>query len=315
MGFLKRALGGGGQKPAPGPDWAQPMSQAETDAFIALVAQELERRELSFEVGTGLVRVKRSGSSGEYGLTNLAQVCVNAGPGAWQTVITTHFDNLFAAEDAQAEVEAMGRDLAAVRSMLKVRLYPAANLGGHDPNPPVSWEVAPGLVAAFVYDLPTTVSTVSAAHIGGWGKTRHELLEIAKDNVRTDPIDTQLIDGGGASAPRAGVADHFFAASHAFLIDELLPAGASHGAVVAVPHRHALLYAPIVDLGVVQAINTIIPIAVSLFQQGPGSISPGLYWWRGDDVTLLPAHVDGRTVQFAPPEAFVQVLNSLGPPA
>jgi hypothetical protein len=289
------------------------MSQSETDAFTALVAEELKRRGLVFEFGAGLVRVERD-SPRDYGLTNLAQVCINAGPDAWETVITTHFDNLFAAEDAQAQVEEMGRDLAAVRSMLKVRLYPASNLGGNDPNPPVSWDLAPGLVAAFVYDLPTTVSTVSAAHIEGWGKPRDELLAIAKDNVRTDPIETQSIDGNGPSAPRACVADHFFAASHAFLLDEVLPAAARQGAVVAVPHRHALLYAPIVDLGVVQAINTIIPIAVSLFQQGPGSISPGLYWWRGDNVKLLPAQFDGRSVQFIPPDDFVQVLNGLEPP-
>lgn len=65
----------------------------------------------------------------------------------------------------------------------------------------------------------------------------------------------------------------------------------------------------------VNSINHLIPMAVSLFQQGPGSISPGLYWWRHEGVTLLPAQADGRRVQFAPPDEFVQVLNGLGPPA
>ena len=79
-----------------------------------------------------------------------------------------------------------------------------------------------------------------------------------------------------------------------------------------VPHRHALLYAPLVDLGVVESINNLIAMGASLFQQGPGSISPALYWWRGPtSVTILPSQVDGNNVQFAPPDDFVQVLNSL----
>lgn len=313
MGFLKRVLGGG-DKPEPGPDWAQPMSRGEATAFVEMVGSELTRRGLVFEPGEGMVRAERNGRSQQYGLSNLAQVCALAGRPAWGETIATHFDNLFAAEDAQAQLNETGRDLDAVRSMLKVRLYGAANLGGMDPNPPVSWELAPGLVAAFVYDLPTSVASVNAEHITAWGRSREELLAIARDNVRTDAVETQPIGEGGPSAPMACVGDHFFAASHAFLLGERLPHETRAGAVFAVPHRHVLLYAPIVDLGIVQAINTMIPMAVSLFQQGPGSISPGLYWWRNDGVTLLPAHMEGRAVQFAPPESFVQVLNGLAQP-
>lgn len=314
MGFLKRVLGGG-EKPAPGPDWAQPMSADEASAFVEAVASEVRRRGLTFELGDGMVRIQRDGAPSEYGLTNLAQVCSLAGRDAWPEAIASHFDNLFAAEDAQAQVNETGRDLDAVRSMLKIRLYPGPSVGGMEPNPPVSWELAPGLTAAFVYDLPTTVTSVNAEHITTWGRSRDELLAIAMDNVRGDAVETQAIGDGGASAAMACVADHFFAASHAFLLNDRLRADARHGAVVAVPHRHVLLYAPIVDLGVIQSINSLIPMAVSLFQQGPGSISPGLYWWRKDGVTLLPAQAEGKKIQFAPPDDFVQVLNELGPPA
>ena len=120
---------------------------------------------------------------------------------------------------------------------------------------------------------------------------------------------------GGASGMVACFADHFFAASHALILGERLPPEAKDGAVFAVPHRHALLYAPIVDLGVVGSLNRIIASAVGMFQQGPGSISPGLYWWRDGSVTLLPAQLDGQKVAFAPPDDFISVLNGLAPPA
>lgn len=94
----------------------------------------------------------------------------------------------------------------------------------------------------------------------------------------------------------ACVADHFFAASHALLLGERLPPAAIHGAM---------------DLGLVDAINRLIVTAVSMFQQGPASISPGLYWWRAGAVTLLPSSFDGRSVNFAPPDEFIAVLNDL----
>jgi hypothetical protein len=291
------------------------MSAEEATAFLEAVGEDIERRGLPFAIGEGVVRIERNGEPSDYGLTNLAQVCHQAGRGRWTGTISEHFDNLFEAEAAQARLDEMARDLEAVRSMLKVRLYPAASLGGVDPQEPTSWEIAPGLVAAFVYDLPTTIATVNASHITGWGRSRDELLAIALDNVRAEPVQAKRMGDAGASAVVACFADHFFAASHALLLGERMPPEAKHGAIFAVPHRHALLYAPIVDLGVVQSLNHIIASAVRMFQQGPGSISPGLYWWRDGTITLLPAQLDGQKVAFAPPDDFIAVLNELPPPA
>jgi hypothetical protein len=117
--------------------------------------------------------------------------------------------------------------------------------------------------------------------------------------------------GEGASAPIACFADHFFAASHALLLAERIPPAAKGSAVFTVPHRHALLYAPMADMGVVESINRLIPTTAAMFQDGPGSISPGLYWWRDGDVSLLPSHFDGGTAHFAPPDEFVQALETL----
>ena len=317
MGFLKRLRGGGDQEDATatGPDWAPSMSMDEASAFLEAVGVEIERRGLTFALGEGVIRIERNDEPSDYGLTNLAQVCHQAGRGSWTSIISDHFDNLFAAEAAQAELDERARDLDAVRPMLKVRLFPGASLGGMDAQEPTSWDEAPGLVAAFVYDLPTTVATVSASHIAGWGRSREELMAIALDNVRADAVETQRVGDGGASAMIACVADHYFAASHAFLLGERLPPEATHGAIFAVPHRHAMLYAPIVDLGVVQSLNRIIATAVGMFQQGPGAISPGLYWWRNGTISLLPAQLDGKKVAFAPPDEFIAVLNELAAPA
>lgn len=312
MGILKRVLGGSDESGRePGPAWAQPMSQAEADAFLAAVRSELDRRGMASEMGESSIRVTRNGEQSEYGLGNLAQLCHQVGRGKWRATIASHFDNLFAAEDADAEVRERARTFDGIRDVFKVRLYPGASLGGMEPDPPARWELAPALTAAFVYDLPTSVATANADQVRAWGLSQGELLREALDNVRTEAIECQTVGDAGPSAVRACVADHFFAASHAFLLDERLRDAGVDQAVFAVPHRHALLYAPMADASVVGSINQLIPMAVSMFQQGPGSISPGLYWWRSGTVTLLPAEFDGRNVAFRPPDEFVEALNRL----
>ena len=312
MGFLKRVLGGGNaEEREPGPAWAQPMGRRETDDFVAAVRAELERRGMAHDVGEGSIRVERNAAWNDYGLSNLAQLCHQLGRREWGEAIASHFGNLFAAEDADAEIRERARTFDGVRDVFKVRLYPGASLGGMEADPPARWELASGLTAAFVYDLPTSVATANVEQVRGWDMSRDELLAAALDNVRADAVECQAIGDGGRSAMVACVAEHFFAASHALLLSERLRDAGAGQAVFAVPHRHALLYAPMVDMAVVQAINQLIPSAVGMFNQGPGSISPGVYWWRDGSVTLLPAQFDGQNVQFAPPDDFVAALNAL----
>jgi hypothetical protein len=293
-----------------GPEWAEPIAGDEATTFLQAVGAELERRGLQHELDDGQVRIEQESEWSGYGMTNLAQLCHQLSRGEWQEAIASHFDNLFAAADAEAELEEIGRDFGRIRHMLKVRLYPSASLGGMEPGPPTSWELAPGLTAAFVYDLPTSVRTANVEHVQSWGKSQDELLSVAVENVRGDAVQTERL-GEGDSAPVACFADHFFAASHAFLLEERIPPRADGNAVFAVPHRHALLYAPLVDLDVVQSINDLVVTAVSMFNEGPGSISPDIYWWREGSVTLLPSSFDDKRIQFAPPDEFVEVLNGL----
>jgi hypothetical protein len=289
------------------------MSHDEAAAFLEAVGRELGQRGLNHELGDGVVRVERGGEWSDFGLSNLAQYCHSAGRGSWQEAIANHFDNLFTAADAEAELEERAQHFESVCSLLKVRLFGVRSMGGIDPDPPASWEYAPGLTAAFVYDLPTTVRTVGATHIEAWGMSRDELLSAGLENTRAEPVESQPM-AEGPSAPIACFADHFFAASHAFLLGERLPATANGSAVFSVPQRHALLYAPMVDLGIVDSIHRLLPTTAALFQDGPGSISPGLYWWHDGEVSLLPSDVDGGTVRFAPPSEFVQALDALPEP-
>ena len=63
--------------------------------------------------------------------------------------------------------------------------------------------------------------------------------------------------------------------------------------------------------------------AANMFADGPGSISPDLYWLPPDDgdddeerdlLVRLPCERTDDALRFMPPPAFVELLSSLDPP-
>jgi hypothetical protein len=113
--------------------------------------------------------------------------------------------------------------------------------------------------------------------------------------------------------------DSFFTASHALFLEEYLPEPVPElGALVAIPHRHLVIYHPIVDKTALAALQVMLPMAIGIFQEGPGSVSPSVYWWREaawwheGQFTRIPAEIDGKKLQVYPPNEFVEkVLKPL----
>jgi hypothetical protein len=120
------------------------MSQDDATAFLEAVGRELQQRGLRHELGDGTMRVERGGDWSDFGLSNLGQFCHQVGRASWREAIANHFDNLFAAEEAEAQLAELARDFEGIRSMLKIRLYGDARMGGIDPQPPASWSLHRG---------------------------------------------------------------------------------------------------------------------------------------------------------------------------
>jgi hypothetical protein len=68
----------------------------------------------------------------------------------------------------------------------------------------------------------------------------------------------------------------------------------------------------IVDPSALRAIDAMVVMAANLCQEGPGSISPNLYWWRDGTLRTLPTRETDEHYEFVPPEEFVdEVLEKL----
>jgi hypothetical protein len=297
--------------------------------FMATVAADLEGRDLEhrFEVDAGCVHVELAGPlPNVLGLQNLAQICRARPREAWADAVRHHFDVAFDVKDG-ATAEELAKDWSLAREKVKLRLYLEESL----PSVPlVTWHVAEGLVAVLTFDLPETVISVRAADRETWDVDDEELYETALENVRREGLLTSnKVDvGDAASVVVLEGGDTFFGASHALFLEDYLmneslvgTAGfqGEHGAVIAIPHRHVVIYHPIDDLGVVAAIKSMLVSAANMYAEGPGSISPELYWLPPDDhdtedlLVRLPCVRTDEALQFMPPPEFVAVLESLGP--
>lgn len=288
------------------PAWAGFWGLEAYGAFTEAVELALVERELEAVLRDGVVAVALpDGRPLQLGLQNLAQRCARYPRHRWEEVIADHVDTLLGAE---ADAEGLDRqDFEAVRSRLKVRLYPAEALAGSDADLVILARPAEGLAAVLVYDLPHTVSSVGTAEVAAWGRDPEALLAVGLENLAAEPAperEDMELERGVVLRVLSGPS--FFVSSHLLRLERFLPSKLPYGALVSVPTRHLLLLHPIRDSRVLLAINALIPRAQRACQQGPGSLRPDLYWWRDGQLLLLPTSVETDRVKFTPPAAFVE---------
>ena len=303
MGFLKRMGGRKGDVP----NWAEFMEPDEYAEFRRLTDDWLRSHAGSFrDIDGGGVELPptEDGRPTTIGLTNLAQKCHAVPRSEWADLVDGHLGSLFR---IPASLE--DPDFGEVQSQIKVRIF------GEDILPPdaravlITRPVAPGLLAALAIDYPDTVASLNPEIPPKWGRTPDELFELGLSNVRAQDVpDLSVIEN---SSIRLLSGDSFFVATWVLMLEERMQPVSAHGALVIVPHRHAVLFQPIVDVSAVKAIGPLLGIADSQCRQGPGSISPSLYWWKDGHLTLLPSELKGTRIQFSPPEEFNQMLLSL----
>ena len=305
MGFLKRVLGGSDKAPA----WASFMKADEYGAFEAAVLADFERRGLAAKVVDDGVFVDVGEDQHVYGLFNLAQLCHQIDRGDWPRTIQEHFENIAATADIGERLKNFGY----ARELLKIRVHRLSLLPPDSVEHWVRQVLAPDLVAVLAADLPTTVSTITDDIAEGWDTPIDELFAIATDHMATEMSGYER-----GSVPMAGGAsletlsgETFFVASQIVRFAEFA-SPPPHGALVSLPNRHLLIWHPIeTAAATIQAVQTMLTAGLNAYQEGPGSLTPDLYWWHRGALTLLPSSIDGKGVNFLPPDALVELLNSL----
>jgi hypothetical protein len=305
--------------------------------FIDSVQRYFDTRNIAINMDTdeGVVRPRQLPMAhlhnSVFGLQNIAQVCHQAERKDWSQLIGAHFDTILAThtspsgdnDDHQNDALRVNmRDFKKLQTCLRARLYPA-DIVKHA-SEVVARPGPPGTLEVLVLDLPTTVRTVARQEAAGWPFSENELLNIGRKNLRATGLlkaNAVTLDNGATLHYFSG--DNFYAASHAVLFDEYLaqhnPSESSYGALVGLPKRDILLVHFIRNIGLLEAIGSLLHAIIGMHRDGPGSITPNLYWYRAGAFVLLPYELEDRaagdgsggTLNFAPPADFVALMNTL----
>ncbi|MEW2128028.1 immunity 49 family protein [Streptomyces sp. NPDC007259] len=175
--------------------------------------------------------------------------------------------------------------------------------------------VADGLVFGYALDAPTSVRILTDPDVERVGVEK--LGEAAYANLMRTPVEHELVDIGGRATLHSVYGDSHFVASNALFLSELsrrvtgrpLPEA---GALVVVPTRHLLAFHPITDGSVVDAVNDLAAYALGAYEDGPGRLSPQVYWWhRGGLTSLTVIDEDSRTFSLRPPSELLGLMKGL----
>ncbi|MEU5538549.1 immunity 49 family protein [Streptomyces sp. NPDC020362] len=244
-----------------------------------------------------------------HSLHNLAHICRKAPEERWPGLVAAHFARLQQASKGDESAEELLRGVHA-------RLLPAESL-----TPELAGAlryarvVADGLVFAYALDGPTSVRILTDRDVERAGI--EELGRAAYTNLMRVPVQHDEVPVEGRARLHSLYGDSPFTAGKALFLDaaarqvvgEPLP---DAGALVVVPTRHNLVYHPIADGSVVDAVNSLAAYALGAHEDGPGALSPRVYWWhRGSLTSLTVIDRDTLTFSLQPPPQLLGLMKGL----
>lgn len=136
----------------------------------------------------------------------------------------------------------------------------------------------------------------------------------AQTRMLERPQEIRTIDAGGVPLLHL-FSDHAFCASFVPYLRDVIDV-APEGALVSIPLVHNVLIHPITEVSLVDAAQAMIPITRSVHRNGPGSLSPHVYWWRDGSLTWIPTYFGRDGVEFHAPNGLADLIaDQDSPPA
>ncbi len=232
------------------------------------------------------------------GMRNLRQLARQVPRDDWPALVADHVGTIITAIEEPLDLS----DFSLVSSLLRSRVYPIEARTSRL----ISRPFAKGLIEAVVADTPTTVRTVVSDDADSWPVTEDELFAVARNGVRADgPLECDVIDDTGIRVLEGST---FYAATHLVWLESYLDPG-PYGALAIAPTRSAIAACPIRKDTALLTAERLHAFARDAYEDGPGSLSPDLFWWRDGELTLIDAHDDGTRLAF--PQDFLSFLDDL----
>jgi hypothetical protein len=249
----------------------------------------------------------------QYPLWALAKRCWEdpGGEREWRPVIVDHLEILLTPPQRAADLTE-DELLARVHTRLISRSAlpdDARELG------PCQREFTEDLRELLVVDMPHSVLALDEADVAGrdigllWERARANNAQATIDSQLEVPVYEDLVF-------TAAVSDSFFFASRVVDLGSLLAElygerDYPYGVLVSVPHRHQVMVHPLEDPESGEAMRHFGEIALHESDLHPGSISPLLYWWYGQELRVVSRLDDEANVHLLTEGRFGAALREL----
>lgn len=294
------------------PEWASFFDNKEYSAFINELDNYFKSLNIGYELSDGQVEVETNEFGfNVLGLINVAQVCKQEEKKYYKEIITEHFSAMIRANKFDKEFEKIADDFEKVKQYIGVRIYDNEYVAHIGKENTIGKDFAGDIYSMIVFDFPDRVSNIKPDQTKAWNKTTDELFEIGTSNIKAKYPLTITKESFGAFSIWFVQGEHFFTPNIVFDIENRKELIGSKGSLVGLPHRHSAIIYPIENLEVVKAINGLISTIYGMNQEGPGSLSNNLFWYKDKAFTQLPYKIEEEKLQFFPPDNFAEVLNEL----
>ncbi len=193
---------------------------------------------------------------------------------------------------------------------LRVRLVPATPIDRPVLDSIGARMVTNDLAAVLASVADGVLTTVTADEIAdlGWDLDETWASAWAQTALLEEPDELDVVDLAGVEVVHLFGSSEFTATLVCSLEDHVGPLG-QHGAIIAVPCDHTVLIHPIEGETSRRAIGTLVPIVRRIHADGPGSLSPQIYWWRDGSLVWIPTVFGGETNEVYLPAGLGDALS------
>lgn len=293
------------------PKWASFFNKDEYHYFLKAIEDYFYSKNVTYELGDGLLNAGPNDFGfSSLGLANVAQVCKLDKRENYKEIVTGHFNAFIRLNQFDKEFKKVIDDYDKIKEYIAVRLYPDDYVPETAKKVSMEKQFAGDIIALLVFDLPDSVTSITSEQANKWNKTLDELFETGVRNIKNKyPLNISKQQFGEFDIWFAQ-GEHFFTPNIVFDLETQQKLAGTNGSLVGIPHRHAVIVYPIEDIKVVQALNALIPTVYGMNQEGPGSISNNIFWYKDGHYENLPYEIEEGKIQFYPPESFINMLNT-----
>ncbi|MDL2260065.1 hypothetical protein LJB99_04255 [Deltaproteobacteria bacterium OttesenSCG-928-K17] len=292
------------------------MDRKQYDLFMDTVTNYLKASGAPpYKIDDGVVLFTEGAALGfeQMGLLNLAQVCAGSEPEEYPERVAVHFESFKKSADLFKSLDDDVKDFDKIKDYLGLRLQ-GGDYTEKVNDRAVFRKIAEDLYAHLVFDLPDTIRSVHPDEAAAWDAPEDDIFELAKANIRRNYVSEKRWVEFKESGFWMIFGDNFFVPNIILDLEENEDLLGPQGAIVGAPHRHTALILPIRTLEVMAVIGGLMPALSKMHEEGPGSISPQMYWYKDGRFVTLPYVVKDDKIEFHSPEVFTEMLNELPKP-